>query len=543
MSFFWVDFVFVVVFCSINKWKSFYLINDVCHISNILLTVIRLMPDIILATLNARYTHTSLGLRYLYANLGECQQRAVIQEFTIAMRPLDIAEQLLAARPRIIGLGVYIWNVTETTELVWLLKAVAPEITLVLGGPEVSHEQNGQKIVDLADYVITGAGEISFRQLCAQLLNGQKPATKVIAGEQVPLAQLALPYPYYTDEDLRTRAIYVEASRGCPFRCEFCLSALDKTAYPFELQRFLAEMDTLWQRGLRQFRFVDRTFNLKIHTTIAILDFFLERLDAETFLHFELIPDHLPEMLKERISRFPPGSLQFEVGIQTFNPQVQSLISRKQDNAKSAENIRWLSGHSHAHLHTDLIFGLPGEDLHSFGEGFDRLVALKPHEIQLGILKRLRGAPIARHTQAFGMVYNPQPPYNILRTSLVDFPTMQQMGRFARYWDMIGNSGRFECTLPLLLGDEPFARFWKLSAWIYGQAQQTHQIALPRLFVLVHEGGQHALQIDRAELEASLVEDYSRTGQKGAVPFLEDYRRNATPERNLSGNRRQLRHV
>ncbi len=501
------------------------------------------MPDIILSTLNARYTHTSLGLRYLYANLGEYQQRAVIQEFTIAMRPLDIAEQLLASNPQIIGLGVYIWNVTETTELLGLLKAIAPETIVVLGGPEVSYECEGQKVTTLADYVITGAGETSFRQLCAQLLNGQRPSSRIISGEQVPLAQLALPYQHYTDEDLRTRAIYVEASRGCPFKCEFCLSALDKTAYPFELQRFLAEMDGLWQRGLRQFRFVDRTFNLKIQTTIAILDFFLERLDAETFLHFELIPDHLPEALKERIARFPPGSLQFEIGIQTFNPQVQSLISRKQDNAKSAENIRWLSGHSHAHLHTDLIFGLPGEDLQSFGEGFDRLIALKPHEIQLGILKRLRGAPIARHTEVFEMVYNPQPPYNILRTSLADFQTTQQMGRFARYWDMIGNSGRFECTLPLLLGEEPFARFWKLSEWLYAQAQQTHKIALPRLFVLVHEGGQSALHINRMELETALLEDYSRTGQKGAVPFLVDYQRNTTPDRNLSGNRRQLRHV
>lgn len=500
-------------------------------------------PEIILATLNARYTHASLGLRYLYANLGDLQARAQVLEFTIAMRPLDIAEQLLAANPRIIGLGVYIWNVTETAELVALLKSLAPDTQIVLGGPEVSYETAGQRIVALADYVITGSGDISFRRLCEQLLNGQKPLNKVIKGEQVALTQLELPYRHYTDEDLCTRAIYVEASRGCPFKCEFCLSALDKTAYPFELQRFLGEMDTLWQRGLRQFRFVDRTFNLKIQTTVAILDFFLERLDAEAFLHFELIPDHLPDALKERITRFPPGSLQFEIGIQTFNPEVQALISRKQDNAKSAENIRWLREHSHAHLHTDLIFGLPGEGLQSFGEGFDRLMELNPHEIQVGILKRLRGAPIIRHMQDFDMVYNPQPPYNILRTDRADFHTTQQMNRFARYWDMIGNSGRFERSLPLLLGDMPFARFWKLSEWIYSQAQQTYKIALPRLFVLVHQGGQAALGIGQTELEAALLDDYARTGQKGAVPFLQEFRRNQPPERNLSGNRRQLRHV
>lgn len=502
--------------------------------------------SIIIATLNARYTHASLGLRYLFANLGEWQDCAKIMEFTIAMRPLDIAEQLLSCQPRIIGLGVYIWNITETTALVELLKSLAPDVVIVLGGPEVSYETDQQRIIQQADYVVTGPGEVSFRHLCGQLLNGQPPLEKVIPGEQVPLQQLVLPYPQYTGDDLANRSIYVEASRGCPFKCEFCLSALDKTALPFGLEAFLAAMEQLWQRGLRQFRFVDRTFNLKIQATVAILDFFLKRLDADTFLHFELIPDHLPEVLKERITRFPPGSLQFEIGIQTFNPAVQALISRKQDNGKSAENIRWLREHSQAHLHTDLIFGLPGEDLQSFGEGFDRLVSLNPHEIQLGILKRLRGTPIIRHTEDFGMVYNPQPPYNILRTDRVDFATMQQMNRFARYWDMIANSGRFGHTLPLLLGDKPFARFWKLSAWIYAQVQQTHQIALPRLFVLVHGAGQEVLGIDRTALEEALLQDYALTGQKGQVPFLTEVLKNsrnpylATTSSN-SGNQRQLR--
>jgi radical SAM superfamily enzyme YgiQ (UPF0313 family) len=504
------------------------------------------MPKIILATLNARYTHASLGLRYLYANLGVLQPQAEIQEFTIAMRPLDIAEQLLAKKPQIIGLGVYIWNITETTALVELLKTLAPEIRIVLGGPEVSYETSQQRITQLADYVITGSAEVSFQRLCEQLFNGQRPLNKVVPGEQVPLQHLQAPYAHYTDDDLRHRSIYVEASRGCPFKCEFCLSALDKTAYPFELQRFLTDMDALWQRGLRQFRFVDRTFNLKIQTTTAILDFFLERLDAATFLHFELIPDHLPDALKERITCFPPGALQFEIGIQSFNPAVQSLISRKQDNAKSAENIRWLREHSHAHLHTDLIFGLPGEDLSSFGEGFDQLVALNPHEVQVGILKRLRGTPIIRHTADFGMVYNPQPPYNILRTHLADFHTTQQMNRFARYWDMVGNSGRFEHTLPLLLGDKPFARFWQLSEWIFGQAQQTHQIALPRLFVLVHQGGQESLGIARDVLEAALLADYARTGQKGQIPFVVEVCKNPVlphVDKNHPRNQRQLRHV
>ncbi|HPY39166.1 MAG TPA: DUF4080 domain-containing protein [Thiolinea sp.] len=500
------------------------------------------MPKILLATLNARYNHASLGLRYLYANLGSLQPIAELAEFTIAMRPLDIAEQILSKRVKIVGFGVYIWNVVETTAVVTLLKTLQPNLIIVLGGPEVSYEAQGQAIVAQADYVISGAAEQSFASLCTRLLAGEHSPEKFIQSSLQPLGQLKLPYTSYTDTDLKQRFIYVEASRGCPFKCEFCLSALDKTAYPFELERFLQEMDQLWQRGLRHFKFVDRTFNLKIATTQRILEFFLERLDAETFLHFELVPDHLPDVLKDCIRRFPAGSLQFEIGIQTFNPEVQALISRKQDNAKSLENLHWLRTETTAHLHTDLIFGLPGEDLASFAKGFDQLILLRPHEIQVGILKRLRGTPIIRHTESFGMVYNPYPPYNILATDRIDPFTMQQMNRFARYWDLIGNSGRFEHSLSLLLGATAFARFWVLSERLHELSGQTHQIALPRLFKLIHEIALADLGLD-SEFTEKLLADYARSGQKGEIPFIPGLRQRVVQQASTDARKqRQLRH-
>jgi len=287
---------------------------------------------------------------------------------------------------------------------------------------------------------------------------------------------------------------------------------------------------------------VDRTFNLKIATTLKVLDFFLERLDQDTFLHFELIPDHLPEALRERIRRFPPGSLQFEIGIQTFNPAVQALISRRQDTATTVANLRWLREETQVHLHTDLIFGLPGEDLESFAQGFDQLVRLRPHEIQVGILKRLRGTPIIRHTEAFSMRYNPSPPYNILCTDRINFATLQRMNRFARYWDLIGNSGRFEQTLPLLLENSPFQRFWELGQWLYRQSGQTHQIALPRLFQLIHQAGIEQLGIDAGTLTDAMTADYSLTGQKGAIPFSGPQPAGGMPAA-ASRNPRQKRHA
>ena len=476
---------------------------------------------ILLSTLNARYTHASLGLRYLLANMGELQAQTRIQEFVIGAKTTEMVERILAAQPKIVGFGVYIWNVEETCRLVATLKRVAPHLVIVLGGPEVSYETGEQEIARLADYVVTGWGDVTFPKLCGEILNGPKPLMKVHAGVQPPMAEIKLPYSIYSDEDIAHRTLYVEASRGCPFKCEFCLSSLDKTAWPFNIDAFLAEMEALHARGARTFKFVDRTFNLNIKTSLKIMQFFLDKLaaapDDPVYAHFELVPDHLPDALKEGIAKFPPGTLQFEIGIQSFNPVVQANISRKQDNAKAADNIRWLCEHSDVHMHVDLIAGLPGETVESFAEGFDKLWALGPHEIQFGILKRLRGTPIIRHTKEFGMVYDPYPPYTILANRDIDFSTMQRLVRFARYWDLVANSGRFTHTVPVLLGETPFKSFMAFSDWLYANTDATHRIALDRLAVMVGRwlgvAGMEAAAV--AEL---LARDGHGVKQKAAAP-------------------------
>lgn len=476
---------------------------------------------ILLSTLNARYAHASVGLRYLLANMGPLANTTRIQEFVIGAKTTEVVERLLASRPRIIGFGVYIWNVEETTKIVAMLKRVAPDVAIVLGGPEVSFETNEQEICRLADYVVTGWGDVTFPKLCGEILNGPKPLMKVHAGVQPPVGEIALPYSLYSSEDIAHRTIYVEASRGCPFKCEFCLSSLDKTAWPFPLDAFLAEMDSLYARGARLFKFVDRTFNLNVKTSQRIMEFFLEKLaaapDDPVYAHFELVPDHLPEALKETIAQFPPGALQFEIGIQSFNPEVQALVSRRQNNEKAADNIRWLCEHSQAHLHVDLIAGLPGEDVASFARGFDQLVSLGAHEIQFGILKRLRGTPIIRHTEPFKMVYDPYPPYTVLATSLIDFTTMQRLVRFARYWDLVANSGRFAHTVKELLGAHPFENFMAFSDWIYTKTDATHRIALEKLAKLVVEWLQ-LTGMARERAQALVASDYAGSVEAAGKP-------------------------
>lgn len=478
------------------------------------------MPDtIVLSTLNARYMHCAFALRYLYANLGKLQAQARIHEFTIQQRPIDIVEQLLLAEPKIVAFSVYIWNVAETTRVVELLKQVSPQTRVVLGGPEVSYVDDLPALTGSADHVVTGPGEAVFRELCDDLLSGRPVLSRIIAGRALELAELELPYAYYSAEDLRNRLVYVEASRGCPFKCEFCLSSLDKTAKAFELGRFLEAMDELYRRGARNFKFIDRTFNLKVSASIAILEFFLQRIDADLYLHFEVIPDYLPEKLKQVLARFPPGSLQFEIGVQTFDTDIQQTIGRRQDNAKTCANLQWLRQNTGAHIHADLIFGLPGDSLDNFAASFDRLVALRPQEIQLGILKRLRGAPLNRHTDSFEMRYNPAPPYNILSTRDIDFATLQRVNRFARFWDMIGNSGRFTNTLPLILGARPFASFLELSDCLYRRAGSSWKISLRRLYHLLFDALSTELQHDPARVRGLLEVDFAGSGQKGRLVF------------------------
>jgi len=510
--------------------------------------------DIVLTTLNAKFIHSALGLRYLYANLGDLQSQASVMEFTIHKRVEDIAESLLALSPKILGLGVYIWNIDACTQLVALLKQVRPSLIIVIGGPEVSYEQQQQPICQMADYVISGQADFVFADLCARLLAQTSADTcpsKFIDAPPPKVTDLTMPYTFYSDEDIAHRIIYVEASRGCPYKCEFCLSALDKSAYPFELDEFLKHMQNLYDRGARHFKFVDRTFNLKTENSRRILEFFLNLAQqSDLFLHFELIPDNLPETLREAIARFKPGALQFEIGIQSLDPEVQALISRKQNRQKVEDNIRWLMENSAAHLHTDLIIGLPGADLNVIARDFDTLIAWQVHEIQVGILKRLRGTPIIRHSEAYRMRYNPAPPYNILASDRIDFALMQRLTRFARYWDMIGNSGRFSHSRKLILSDSPFEHFLRLSDQLYARCGQTHQIALKRLFELLHDILIDDFKLDTAQVVESLSRDFQDGGfTKGIPHFLKTKTSNADSHKASSNkmttaaNKRQRQHA
>jgi len=546
------------------------------------------MADIVLTTLNAKYIHPAFGLRYLLANLGPLRPRACLLEFDINQRPIDIVEVILARNPKIIGFGVYIWNVGPTTEVLAAIKRVRPDITLILGGPEVSYEVETQPIVQLADYVITGEADLKLAALCQQLLWGEPAEAKILPAEAPDLSQLVLPYDLYDDEDVAHRIIYVEASRGCPFTCEFCLSSLDIPVRQAPLATLLEHLQRLLDRGVKQFKFVDRTFNLNLSVSRTILEFFLERYQPGQFIHFEMVPDRLPEGLRQIVAAFPPGALQFEVGIQTFNEEVSSLIQRRQNYQRLEENLNFLRRHTGVYIHADLIAALPGESLESFAAGFDRLVALGPQEIQVGLLKRLRGTPIVRHNLEWQMAYNPNPPYEILQNKLIDFATMQKVRRFARYWDLIGNSGNFVETTPLIWSEagpasrisptstansqkaakpaalesvsnqagatgtsalpSPFHAFMRWSEWLHEHVGRTEGIALVRLMELLFNYLTGQLNLGAQSIAEVMWRDYQRGGRRDNPRFLKNLllpdAQPASPRRSrLDLPKRQARHL
>ncbi|TAN38665.1 MAG: DUF4080 domain-containing protein [Verrucomicrobia bacterium] len=473
------------------------------------------MSAIILATFNARYQHAAFGLRYLLANLGELRAEAALLEFDLQRNPEAAAEQILAHQPRVVGVAVYIWNVRQTAELLATLRRRAPGVKLVLGGPEVSYETETHPLAPLADFVICGEADLVFADLCRAVLAGQPPHEKILRPPPPDPAQLALPYEFYSDHDLATRFAYLEASRGCPFGCEYCVSAIDRGVRRFDWTRLQPEFERLLARGARRIKFVDRTFNLDLELGRAVLEFFYARAVTGVQVHIEITPSCLTEAWRELLRRAPPGLLRLEVGVQTFDETISAQIGRPQSAAQAEDALRFLRTETNVLIHADLIAGLPGQTLEMFAADFDRMVALQPHEIQVGILKRLRGTAIGRHDAEWGVRWNTEPPYDILENKLLDAATVTQLKRFARCWEILGNRGRFEQTLPLLWsapGDSPFSKVWKFTEQLFPRFGKLHGIPLLDFARALFDFMADFQGLEKPRIAAALRADLARSG-------------------------------
>ena len=442
-----------------------------------------LRNKLILTTLNGRYHHTSLALRYLYANLDTTHIDCELLEFTIEDSLHFIVEKLLAQSPDYIGFSVAIWNASHTQEVLKVLKTVKPEIKIILGGPEFATQSKTHELARYADFIIEGEGEEILNEI---LKTKDECSKKIWTAPLLDLSKIKMPYDLYTAEDLKHRFVYVETTRGCPYKCAFCLSALAPQVRYFPLELLFQEFSKVIERGAKHFKFIDRTFNINSQRAIDILDYFLPHQDV--FLHFEIVPEILTEEFIEKAAEFSEGRLQFEMGVQTLTPHVAKKIDRYLDLEKLEKNMRQVLTTTQAHIHADLIVGLPSEHFEEIKEGFNRLLKISPHEIQLGILKLLRGTPIEKHIADHKMKFSPLPPYEILENTELDYFTVQSFKRMSRYLDLLLNHGSFPHLKNYIQTlEDPFSFFWCFSSFAFEKHPQSNGISLKNLKVLLEE--------------------------------------------------------
>lgn len=477
---------------------------------------------IVLTTANARYVHCAFGLRRLEAALLAEGYTPETREFTIQQSAFEIAESLIGMAPDVIGFGVYIWNVELLRRVIGLIRSVSPQMVMVVGGPEMAGDRGDSELSGTADFVIKGEGERALVDLLKHLESGSVPKERVITALPPALENLPSPYDLYTSEDIQNRIVYVESSRGCPCKCAFCLSAVEGKVRYFPLDGFFGSMNTLLEKGVRLFKFTDRTFNMDESRAVAILDFFLKRAPSGTQIHLEIMPDRLGNAVRERMAAFPPGALHLEVGVQSVSEEVQHRIKRHQHIGRTMETIDFLRRQTGAVLHADLIIGLPGDTVESLVDGFDALVRAGVHEIQVGLLKRLKGTPLAGDAGS-GLVFDSYPPYEVLQTPAIPFEEIQQLKRFARYFDLYHNSRNFPESLNLLweLGPSPFRVFKDFAAGIWAEGGRTHAIPLVRLAEYLFDYLSRVNSRTRADIAGAIERDFRRLpGRLDKLDFL-----------------------
>ncbi len=438
---------------------------------------------VLLATLNAKFIHSAVALYSLRRCCRPACPDIAVREYTINNEPLAVLGDIYRVRPDVIGLACYIWNVDAILNLAAMLKKVLPGAVIVLGGPEVSYDPEDVMAANPAvDYIVCGEGEETLAALLAALAAARPAAGipglayrrggAVVAGAPQVVGDLAaLPFPYSAADldGLAGRIIYYETSRGCPYSCRYCLSGATAGVRFLPVARVLDELAFFLARGVRQVKFVDRTFNARRDHYLPILAF-LAAQDTATNFHCEIAADLLDDEVLALLAAAPPGRFQFEIGVQSTNPATLAAISRHNDWPRLVANVGALRAAGNSHLHLDLIAGLPFEDYRRFGQSFNDVYALRPHMLQLGFLKLLKGSGLRGRAGDHGYVFMDSAPYEVLANNYISYAEIRRLKIFEEMFNQIYNSGRFPATLAWLAATggggafafyEQLARFWE----------------------------------------------------------------------------------
>lgn len=425
--------------------------------------------SITLTTLNSKYIHTNLAIRYLKANAPAFDIK--LKEYTLKDTLENIANDLLATNPKIIGFSVYIWNVEKTLTLINMLKEKDPTLTILMGGPEVSYDFDVWFSRCAIDYIIYGEGELSFRELM-EALHGQRDITTVrgivyknlVTGELIKAAEAPILdpkeilSPFYFEEDiphLPNRIQYIETSRGCPYSCQYCLASVDNKVRYFDIENVKNEIRYLMKHGAKTFKFLDRTFNINKTYALNIFDFIIEEHLPGTQFQFEITADIMPTELIDYLNEHAPeGLFRFEIGIQSTYELTNKLVKRRQNFDKLTTNILRIKQGGKIVLHLDLIAGLPEEPYDRFEQSFNDVFALRPEELQLGFLKMLRGTGLRKQADEFGYVYDEFAPYEMKRNDKLSESDVEKIHLaeeiLERYW----NAHRMDYTMKFLVDND-----------------------------------------------------------------------------------------
>ena len=417
--------------------------------------------NVVLSTLNSKFIHSSLALRYLKA-YGEAHGQAYdIVEYTINMPVLHILSDITEHDIDVLGFACYIWNIEMTLHVVDMVKAVRPDIKIVLGGPEVSF--TADELLERCpniDYIVQGEGEEAFHALVTALQLGNDGLNPVIPGvrgrrngsilgsvEAVEVRDLStIPFPYTEEDmdDLEHKIIYYESSRGCPFSCQYCLSGNKNTVRFFPQERTLEELQWFIDHGVKQVKFVDRTFNCAPHHHRPLMEFMRDS-DTDMNFHLEMEPELMTEWETNILCETPPGRIQIEVGVQSTHKKTLDAINRYNDWPYIQKSIRPIIQAGRTHVHMDLIVGLPHEDFNRFGQSFNDLFSLQPHALQIGFLKLLKGSGV-RRMREYKYVADPLAPYEVLSTHVLPYDDVRFLKYFEDVFERFYNSERFRTT-------------------------------------------------------------------------------------------------
>ncbi|EJT5913725.1 B12-binding domain-containing radical SAM protein [Clostridium perfringens] len=430
---------------------------------------------ILLTAINSKYIHSNLAVRYLKAFTKDLDFQGDIKEFSINDRVENILEGIIEEKPDVVAFSCYIWNMEFVNRLAELIKLVDPNIEILYGGPEVSYE--GKEFLENheGEYVIVGEGEKTFREFVLYKLGegkiedikglNYKRDGKVFENPKRPEMDMnELVFPYTYEEDINNKIVYYEASRGCPFKCKYCLSSVMHGVRFLDVERVKKELKYFMERGLKLVKFVDRTFNCNREYTVELLKYLSEQ-DTETRFHFEVAADLLTEEQIEILNNAPKGRFQLEVGVQTTNNEVLHNINRYITYENIKEKVLKVAAGKNVMQHLDLIAGLPGEDLESFKKSFNDVHDIRPDEIQLGFLKLLKGSSMREEAKKWGIVYSPYAPYEIIRSKDISYEELLLLKKVEAMVDKYYNSCKFNNVIKFFLNiyDKPFDFYYDLA--------------------------------------------------------------------------------